>query len=386
MHRCGYCDFNTFAGLDHLIPRYAEAVCRELELISAACPDPMPVHTIYFGGGTPSLLPIISLEKILSSIDRNLKSTILPEITLEANPGTVSEGYLADLQTLGVNRLSIGMQSANPDELTLLERQHTFADVVNAVDWARVAGFTNLNLDLIYGLPNQALSSWMQSIDAALSLSPEHLSLYALTLEDGTPLQRKIKIGIFSEPDPDLAADMYDAASDRLAEVGYIQYEISNWAKRDPHGELLACQHNLQYWRNQAYLGLGAGAHGFINSKRTVNVASPQAYIRRMENNQEKSSEICVFPQTPASIEIQSIDREAEIGETMMTGLRLVLEGVSDQDFSTRFGMHLKDRFSNEIDRLTRLDLLEWAGEKADVLRLTRRGRLLGNQVFREFI
>jgi putative oxygen-independent coproporphyrinogen III oxidase len=386
MHRCGYCDFNTFAGLEWLIPGYTEAVCRELELISAASPNPMSVHTVYFGGGTPSLLPIISLEQMLACVNKNLRLTKSPEITLEANPGTVSEGYLADLQALGVSRLSFGMQSAHPDELTLLERQHTFGDVVNTVDWSRAAGFTNLNLDLIYGLPNQALSSWMQSIDAALSLSPEHLSLYALTLENGTPLQHKVEAGILPQPDPDLAADMYDAASDRLAEAGYIQYEISNWAKRDLHGEVLACQHNLQYWRNQPYLGVGAGAHGFIDNKRLVNVASPQAYISRLEKNQEKSNEASDFPQTPASIEIQPIDREAEIGETMMMGLRLVLEGVSDQDFSQRFGTHLKDRFSSKIDRLARLGLLEWAGENSDVLRLTRRGRLLGNQVFCEFI
>ena len=346
----------------------------------------MTVHTIYFGGGTPSLLPIISLEKILSCVDKNLRLTNPLEITLEANPGTVSEGYLVDLQALGVNRISFGMQSANPSELALLERQHSFVDVVNAVDWARAAGFTNLNLDLIYGLPQQALSSWLQSIDAAISLTPEHLSLYALTLEKGTPMQRKVQGGFLPEPDPDQAADMYDAASDRLAKVGYIQYEISNWAKRDLHGKMLACQHNLQYWRSQPYLGLGAGAHGFIDKKRTVNVASPQAYIRRLEKDQEKGSETSVFPETPASIEIQPIDQQTEIGETMMMGLRLVLEGISDQDFSERFGMRLKDRFSVEIERLTKWGLLEWAGEKADILRLTSRGRLLGNQVFREFI
>ncbi|HEX9089880.1 MAG TPA: radical SAM family heme chaperone HemW, partial [Anaerolineales bacterium] len=338
------------------------------------------------GGGTPSLLPITSLGKIISCVERVLGLTNPPEITLEANPGTVSADYLIDLHALGVNRLSFGMQSAKQDELALLERQHSYADVVNVVEWARAAGITNLNLDLIYGLPSQDLSSWLESIDAALSLNPEHLSLYALTLEEGTPLQHKVDTGILPAPNPDLAADMYEAASDRLATMGYVQYEISNWAKSDLYGELLACKHNLQYWRNQPYLGVGAGAHGFFGNKRTVNVASPQAYINRLEKNQGRDFDATLFPGTPASIEIQTIDETAEIGETMMMGLRLVAEGVSDRDFSQRFGMTLKDRFNVQIERLTRWGLLEWAGEKADILRLTRRGRLLGNQVFCEFI
>jgi oxygen-independent coproporphyrinogen-3 oxidase len=196
IHRCGYCDFTTYAGLQPLIPSYTQALCREVEFLSREAAIRLPVHTIYFGGGTPSLLPIHGLEEIISSLEKHF--TILPgvEITLEANPGTVTKEYLKDLFSIGVNRLSLGMQSANADELKLLERQHTFVDVIQAVEWSRLAGFQNLNLDLIFGLPYQKLDVWMVSMEKALSLRPNHLSLYALTLEHGTPMQTKVENGI----------------------------------------------------------------------------------------------------------------------------------------------------------------------------------------------
>lgn len=386
IHRCGYCDFNTYADLEALIPAYSQAVCREIELLSSEESDRLPVYTIYFGGGTPSLLPIDDLEKILSTLNKNF--SLLPEleISLEANPGTVSKSYLRQLHSLGVNRLSLGMQSAIQDELSLLERQHSFDDVIKAVEWSRASGITNLNLDLIFGLPNQGLNSWMTNVEAALSLHPEHLSLYALTLEAGTPMHNKVEAGILPEPDPDLAADMYEAASGRLAEAGFIQYEISNWARRNEKCDLYACKHNLQYWRTLPYFGVGAGAHGFIDHQRTVNVSTPGAYIKRMNEDPQLSRSKYIFPCTPATIQIQPIDVDTEIGETMMMGLRLVIEGVSNHEFQHRFGVSLQQRFGTQIDRLIRLDLLEWAGEEKDILRLTNRGRLLGNQVFREFI
>jgi oxygen-independent coproporphyrinogen-3 oxidase len=165
------------------------------------------------------------------------------EISLEANPGTVSKTYLKQLHDLGVNRLSLGMQSANHDELALLERQHSYKDVINAVEWSRGAGINNLNLDLIFGLPYQGLKSWMANVEAATALHPEHLSLYALTIEVGTPIHRKVKAGIFPEPEQDMVADMYEAASEKLADKGYIQYEISNWAR----GDQITCNTGITY-------------------------------------------------------------------------------------------------------------------------------------------
>lgn len=380
-HRCGYCDFNTYAGQDDLIPAYVDALCREIKLLSEAAGRFLPVHTVFFGGGTPSLLPPSGLEKIQAAIASHFNLLPGTEISLEANPGTLTAEYLRDLVRLGVNRLSLGMQSASPEELVLLERQHEYKDVIQAVTWARQAGLDNFNLDLIFGLPEQSLESWQRSLNLAIDLHPAHFSLYALTLEHGTPLFHWAERGLLPEPDPDIAADMYEWASERLAAAGYQQYEISNWAASTASGELLACRHNLQYWRSLPYLGLGAGAHGFSGQVRTVNVLSPGAYIQRCQAGQVQE-----YPRTPATISAQQVDRATEIGETMMMGLRLIQEGVSRAGFKARFHERLDRRFENEIAALQQAGLLEWSEGPDPCLRLTKAGRLLGNQVFMQFI
>jgi oxygen-independent coproporphyrinogen-3 oxidase len=385
-HRCGYCDFNTYGGLQRLIPAYTHSVGKEIEYLARSSEKQLTIHTIYFGGGTPSLIPENHLENILTSIRDHFEVLSPVEITIEANPGTVSQEYLKIVHALGVNRISLGMQSANPDELILLERQHSFEDVVNAFDWARAAGVDNLNLDLIFGLPYQTINSWLNSLAAAIALQPEHLSLYALTLEHGTPMQYKVEQGLLPQLDEDISADMYEAASDTLAKADYIQYEISNWAREKNPGELYSCKHNLQYWFNLPYMGVGAGAHGYINHFRTVDVLTPGIYIKRMMNGHGFQSERQTFPQTPATIEMTPIDIETEIGETMMMGLRLVNDGVSASEFMQRFGMSLESHFNEQITRLISVGLLEWADEPDKRLRLTLRGHLLGNQVFKEFI
>jgi oxygen-independent coproporphyrinogen-3 oxidase len=379
-HRCSYCDFNTYSGLEALIQDYVSALCREAELLATSAGQHLPVHTIFFGGGTPSLLPISGIERILSTLERSFAISEGVEITLEANPGTLALAYLQDLRRMGVNRISLGMQSASPQELRLLERQHGTTDVIQAVAWARRAGFDNINLDLIFGLPYQSLQTWQRTLSFALNLNPEHFSLYALTLEHGTPMHHWTARGLLSEPDPDLAAEMYEWASDTLAGEGYEQYEISNWA-RQAGGESGACRHNLQYWRNLPYLGLGAGAHGYAGGVRTANVLAPAAYIRRCMDGTAQ-----LFPGTPATVTAKTIDQAAEMGETMMMGLRLVREGVADDGFKARFGLSLIQAFGEQIERLLRLRLLEWSGVKGSRLRLTTHGRLLGNQVFMEFI
>jgi oxygen-independent coproporphyrinogen-3 oxidase len=400
-HRCGYCDFNTYAGLESLIPDYITALCAEIEWAAAHAPGRLDVHTIFFGGGTPSLLPPSQVERILQAADCSFALQPSVEITLEANPGTLSLERLHALRSLGVNRLSLGVQSAHPGELRLLERGHDYTDVIRSVTWARKAGFDNLNLDLIFGLPEQALESWQRTLDLALGLQPEHFSLYALSLEHGTPFGRWAGRGLLSTPDPDTAAEMYEWASQRLYHHNYTQYEISNWARTPAAGQPLVCRHNLQYWRNLPYLGFGAGAHGYASGTRTVNVLSPRAYIDRLgvgeaSNGQPPSNEIgsmpnaalLQFPATPATQTAQVVDRAAEIGETMMMGLRLVQEGVSARRFAARFGQSLEQVFGPQIERLLGLGLLEWAENvtEGNSLRLTHEARLLGNQVFVEFI
>jgi oxygen-independent coproporphyrinogen-3 oxidase len=300
---------------------------------------------------------------------------------MEANPGTVSLEYLQGLYQIGVNRLSFGMQSAHPDDLRLLERQHDFYDVAQAVVWARKAGFDNLSLDLIFGLPGQSLERWADTLERALGIGPEHLSLYALTIEHGTPLQRRWARGMIPIVDDDLAAEMYELAMARLENAGFEQYEISNWARQRKELGVYSCLHNLQYWQNRPYLGFGAGAHGYAAGARTMNVGGIKPFIDRCTRPAKTA-----FPAGPAARRVLPIDRQTELQETMMVGLRLTQEGVSAAAFQTRFGQTLEQCFGAEIQRLISLGLLEWTSTADTHLRLTRRGRLLGNQVFMQFV
>jgi oxygen-independent coproporphyrinogen-3 oxidase len=408
VHRCAYCDFNTYAGQEDLIPAYVDALCREVEFIGLHLPSPArgggdggsEVHTIFFGGGTPSLLTSNQYEKIFCAIRK--KFNLLPEaeISLEANPGTVSLDILRDLHALGFNRISFGVQSFHPDELRQLERIHDPFDVFNAVTWARRAGFTNLNLDLIYGLPEQTLDRWSATVKHAVDLHPEHLSLYALTLEHGTPFGRWAARGLMPMPDPDLAAEMYEWSAEYLEAHGYVQYEISNWALDDGRrmtddNPSFACRHNLQTWRNQYYLGFGAGAHGYAAGMRYSNALRIKTYVERLQSPVITQS---AFPLSPAVINHHRISHREEMQEMMMLGLRLTREGVSAQKFAHRFQVQMVDVFGKEINELVRLGLLEWVDsfltpypspiERWDGarVRLTKHGRLLGNQVFMRFV
>ena len=380
-HRCGYCDFNTYAGQNHLIPNYIEALIREIEIVSQSAGEKLTVHTVFFGGGTPSLVPPEQLQAVVDRIRACFEVTPDAEVTLEANPGTVSLETLQHLHRAGFNRISFGMQSAHADELRMLERQHSFEDVQQAVEWARQAGFDNLNLDLIFGLPNHSMDRWQQTVNAALGMHPEHLSLYALTIEHGTPFAHAIQQGKMPAPDDDLAADQYEWVTEYLAGASFEQYEISNWAVRR-QGTLLAAQHNLQYWRGLPYLGFGAGAHGYAAGVRTANVLGINSFIKRIESGKGGS-----FPISPAAAQATPIDRWTAMQEHMMVGLRLTQEGVSAGRFLELFGVEIERAFGSEIERLLQKCLIEWVvGGQDRRLRLTPNGRLLGNQVFQAFI
>ena len=360
--KCAYCDFNSFAGLESLHGQYARAVTRE---VAAAVPTAW--RTIYLGGGTPTVLPLSDLGQLLEAVQRGRSLAPDPEVSIEANPGTVDGAGLASLLRLGVNRLSLGIQSFDDAELRLLGRIHTTAEALEAFRAARRAGFRNISLDLIFGLPGQSLASWQASLQRALELGPEHLSLYALSVEAGTPLAGAIARGEPARPDPDLAADMYELAEEACAAAGYLHYEISNWARQAD----LRCEHNLIYWRNEDYVGLGAGAHSWARGQRWANVASPLEYTALLFRGA-----------SPIASE-EAIPRELEMGETMMMGLRLVDEGVSFERFRQRFGTDLRQKYASEIEELDRLALLEVG---ADRMRLSPRGRLLANQVFYRFL
>jgi oxygen-independent coproporphyrinogen-3 oxidase len=410
-HRCAYCDFNTYAGQRASVPAYVEALALELEWVGRNAPADLTLHTIFFGGGTPTLLSPAQFERILRAVRASFVLTEDCEITTEANPGTVSPEDLEALRSLGINRISFGVQSANGEELRMLERQHTYLDVRLAVSAARRARFDSLNLDLIYGLPEQSLQTWQSTVARVLDLQPEHISAYALTLEHGTPFGRWSARGLLSTPNPDIAADMYEWISGELEAGGYVHYEISNWA-RDGH----ACRHNLQYWRGLPYLGLGAGAHGYAGGYRYSNTLRIKSFIGQLRENRnaevgnrhdsqitnsDSRSSRPNFPFSPAVIDHHIQTVEDEISEFMITGLRLTREGIAASDFQTRFGRDLRTQFPRELAELTQLGLLEWAEMPAssppaptstkyegasEIIRLTPRGRLLGNQVFIRFV
>jgi len=356
------------------------ALRREAAWAGQAAGERLPVHTIFLGGGTPSLIPAEDLALLLETCAQHFDLLPDAEITLEANPGTVTLNSLRALRQAGFNRISLGMQSANAVDLMLLERQHDTVDVIRAVEWARLAGFNNLNLDLIYGLPAQPLERWQATLETAITLQPEHFSLYALSIEHGTPFRHWLERGLVSTPDDDLAADMFEWACERLEAAGYGHYEISNWGQDTANGRL-ACRHNLQYWRNLPYLGLGAGAHGYVNGARTANLRGVRAYIQNINTRQAGR-----FPAGAAVESVVQIDRWTAMQEHMMVGLRLLEEGVSNHGFQQRFGVELGQSFPRQIEYLQKVGLLEWAGSENNILRLTRRGWLLGNQVFSEFV
>ena len=380
-HRCGYCDFNTYAGLDNLIPEYVDALVDEIVFFAAHKSQKLNAHTIFFGGGTPSLLTISQIEKIMNAIGDSFNLTADMEVSLEANPGTVDFEYFSNIRSMGINRLSMGVQSANSIELKILERQHGYSDAILAMEEARRAGFENISLDLIFGLPNQVLADWKENLIKAFSLTPDHISLYSLTVEKGTPLEKQVKNGIYPYPDDDVAADMYEWTMDFLGENGFAHYEISNWAKICGGGEINLSRHNLQYWKNKPYIGFGAGAHSSIGGYRFSNILTPRKYINQMSEMKPNK-----FPRTPTSIEVQLIDKEVAMNETMMMGLRLLQQGVAKNDFKIRFGQDLEETFKDEIRELLKKELLKWGGDSNQTLLLTKRGRVLGNQVFMKFV
>ena len=386
--KCNYCDFNTYAGIEELMPAYVSAVVDEIGMWGEALGKGTRVPTIFFGGGTPSLLPAKDVERILGACYRGFSCDEGIEVTLESNPGDLTVERLKALLDAGVNRLSIGVQSFNDAHLIALTRRHSAMAAERAFEMAREAGLENVNLDLMFGLPNQTQDEWVDTMDRARSLGPEHLSLYALTVEEGTPLARDVARGATADTDPDMAADMYLYAVQALGESGYGQYEISNWAKTERE-----CRHNLVYWRNGSYLGIGAGAHSFLGGCRFWEEKSPRRYVTKVgelksrggwgglsTEDAEAMSE-ALTGGGPVS-EVEVISEMLEMGETMMLGLRL-LDGVSGEGFRERFGKSLESVFGADLRDLEGLGLLEKEGDR---WRLTVRGRLLGNEVFQRFV
>ena len=376
--KCPYCDFNTFAAIETLMPSYVAALDTEITLWGKLLGSP-EVHTIFFGGGTPSYLPSDDIRHTMEVIRSAFNLEPDAEVTLEANPGDFSDDKLAAYLDCGINRLSIGVQSFDDDLLKTLGRRHNAADAAQAYRQAQDAGFGNISIDLMYGLPYQSIGNWQDTLRQALDLAPPHISMYCLTLEGGTPMERWVEQGSMPTPDADLAADMYLAAQNEMRDAGYRHYEISNWALDGKRS-----RHNLTYWRNEPYLGVGPGAHSYLGNCRFSAIKSPREYIHRMKDESEGVGKVSITEAirgVPVVDEIERIDEPLEMAETMMMGLRLD-EGISVARFTERFGAPPSHAYGDTLRELEELALVH---AQDGAIRLTHRGRMLGNEVFSRF-
>ncbi len=362
---CTYCDFNVYAHLVRLFEPYVQAVAKEIERVAQELPGPRRAKSLAFGGGTPSVLPPRLMSRLFEAVRANYELESGAEITFEANPATLDLDGLVSLRELGVNRLSLGVQTFDDARLKALNRNHNSADSRATYDLARQAGFKNINLDLIFGLPGQTVEDWTHTLDCALAWEPEHLSLYGLQVEEGTALARQIARGRVENPDPDLAAEMFMLADEKLAAAGFEHYEISNYARPG-----FASRHNLTYWRNEPYLGFGSGAHSYFRGVRYSNLLNPTEYIDAIGRGEK-----------PIATR-EEIGRALEIGETLMLGLRL-REGIAFDGFKQRFGVDVRELFGETISQLKEYGLLELSAEG---MRLTVRGMLLSNQALWRFL
>ncbi|MDW7644729.1 MAG: radical SAM family heme chaperone HemW [Desulfuromonadales bacterium] len=333
LRKCPYCDFFSVTRTSPLFQEFPRLLMAHLRL-QAERDQAGPFSTVFFGGGTPSLLSPSSVEAILAEVDRLFGLEAEAEVTLEANPGTLSLDILSGFRAAGINRLSLGLQSLRDDKLQTLGRLHTAAEGRQAVGWARQAGFDNLSCDLMFGLPAQSLSQLMADVEAVLSLQPEHLSCYGLTVEEGTPFEELQRQALLHPAAEDLATEMYVALHERLSGAGYDHYEISNYA-RPGH----ACRHNQVYWRRQGYLGLGPGAHSFSDQGWGERWEVPPdigRYARALKEGRD--------PRT----HLETFDRRGAMAETLYLGLREAA-GVDEACFRARFGQGVAEAYPTAV-------------------------------------
>jgi oxygen-independent coproporphyrinogen III oxidase len=359
--KCGYCDFNAYAGMDALKGRYRDALLAEV----ASC-EPLlegrDIVSVGFGGGTPGEVPPGDIIAVIDALREATPFSEAAEVTLEANPGTSTEANAAALRAGGVTRLSLGAQTFDAERLAFLDRIHSPQAIGASIRAARAAGFDNVNLDLMYGLPGESLDDWRSDLEQALALETDHLSLYALGVEEGTPLHRRVEAGEVEVPGPELVADMYDLACEMLAEAGFEHYEISNWARPEKRS-----RHNQAYWTDRDYLGIGAGAHGYVDGSRYENVAHPRAYI---------DAALGGVPGATIA-ERYVLDEATRMSDWVSLRLRL-LEGFPLAEFEAKFGQPLDTVAPGWVNQGETAGVLVRSG---DQLRLTQRGLLLHGEL-----
>ena len=360
--KCYYCDFASGPTSQKTREVHLPALAQEIRRSPWAG---AVGRTLFFGGGTPSELSIAELTDLIAALEETFDFATDAERTIECNPGTVTPGSLAAMRDLGFNRISLGVQSFHDRYLQSLGRIHTAAEARQAYEWTGAAGFDNVNMDLIFALPDQTLAEWESDLQEVIGLKPTHLSLYQLTLEPGTEFGRRLAVGELQEADEDLSADMYERAMDFTAAAGYEQYEISNFAQ--PGRE---CAHNLIYWRNEAYLGFGLSAASYVAGRRWSNTRNLDEYARG-----------ALSGAVPLATDEQLSSREA-LGEEIMLRLR-TRYGMSLDGLSRRYQIDVRQMFAEPLEFLTAQELVRHDGDRVS---LTRRGRLLANAVCAEFL
>ena len=363
LKKCNYCDFVSYPRTDEGVDVYLAGLRREACLHAPSmATEPA---TVFMGGGTPTCLTAAQLEDLFNCVNYYFPPQPGAEYTVEANPGTLDQEKLAVMKVAGVNRLSIGVQTCREDMLARLGRLHSFDQAVQAVEQARRAGFDNINLDLIFGLPGQTAADWLGCLDLVMALEPEHLAVYSLQLEEDTPLGRAVAEGTSEPCDEEVELAMFTGAINSLQAAGYHHYEISNFAM--PSRE---CRHNLIYWHNGQYLGLGPGAHSHMGNTRWFNHSGLQEYSLALDTGR-----------LPVAGE-EELALPVRMAETIIMGLRL-RAGLDLNDFASRFGQRLEEVYADELRRVTQRELAEITD---GYLRLTTKGLPLANMVCREFV
>ncbi len=364
LHKCGYCDFNSHKINSGEMSDYVQALVREIRHYAPRF-EGRKVQSVFFGGGTPTTLPTEDLSDILNTLWEFFQTDSNCEITVEANPATLEATYLRNLRAAGFNRISIGVQSFQKAELALLERVHSSEEADRTIDQAKKAGFDNLSMDLMFALPGQTLSNWRDTLQKALGKNPEHLSAYNLTIEPDTAFYKHRERGLLCMPPEDFQLELYKETLATLTDAGYEQYEISNFAK--PGRE---CRHNINYWENGEYLGLGAGASSYIAGERFKNTALPSRYIAEIVD----SGQAVEFS--------ERLNPAGAMGETLMLGLRM-LQGLDIARFEKRFQVSFIKTYEKILDALLIKNLVALEDNR---LALTNRGLFLADSVILEFL
>ena len=364
VQKCNYCDFNSFKIKGNDKKEYLNAIEKEMKLYCDEFKNKQ-FDSVFFGGGTPSILNIEELKRLVGSVFKNFNIKETAEVSMECNPGTINKEKLIHMKELGINRLSIGLQAIQNHHLKYIGRIHSYEEFEKNYLEAKEVGFDNINIDLMYALPNHKKEEWKESLDKIISLNPSHISAYSLILEEGTKLHEMYDNEEFSLLDEDTDIEMYNYTINKLKENGYNQYEISNYSK-----EYKECKHNIIYWKCDNYLGLGPGASGYIGDIRYNNISDLNEYNHKISQNIKPIEEETI------------LSEKDKIEEFIFMGLRMN-EGISLKVFKERFNISIEDIYKEPIEKLIASKLLEL---DKDNLKLTQKGREISNTVFIEFI